>query len=74
MPRRSRALEALARHQPSPEPKAAPEGPIPEDELLRLSHSRIDDYETCPLKYRYVHVLRVPLLAHPYLFGATVMP
>jgi DNA helicase-2/ATP-dependent DNA helicase PcrA len=63
-PRKSRALEALARHQPASEMPAAPEGPIPEHELLRLSHSRIDDYETCPLKYRYVHVLRVPLLAH----------
>ena len=38
--------------------------PIPEDELLRLSYGQIDDYETCPLKYRYVHVLRVPLLTH----------
>ena len=63
-PRKSRALETLARHQPAPEPRVVPEGPIPEGELLRLSHSRIDDYETCPLKYRYVHVLRVPLLAH----------
>jgi DNA helicase-2/ATP-dependent DNA helicase PcrA len=63
-PRKSRALEALARHQPPPEPRVVPEGEIPEDELLRLSHSRIDDYETCPLKYRYIHVLRVPLLAH----------
>ncbi|MCG6928486.1 MAG: UvrD-helicase domain-containing protein [Acidobacteria bacterium] len=64
VPRKSRALEALARHQPAPEPRPMAEAPIPEDELLRLSHSRIDDYETCPLKYRYVHVLRVPLLAH----------
>jgi DNA helicase-2/ATP-dependent DNA helicase PcrA len=63
-PRKSRALEALARHQASPEPRPGPERPIPEDEVLRLSHSRIDDYETCPLKFRYVHVLRVPLLAH----------
>ena len=64
VPPKSRALEALARHQPAPEPRAAPEGPIPDDERLYLSQSRIDDYETCPLKYRYVHVLRVPLLAH----------
>ncbi len=63
-PRKSQALEALARNRPAPERGPAPERPIPEDELLRLSHSRIDDYETCPLKYRYVHVLRVPLLAH----------
>jgi DNA helicase-2/ATP-dependent DNA helicase PcrA len=64
VPRKSGALEALARHQPAPELPVPPEGPIPDHELLRLSHSRIDDYETCPLKYRYVHVLRVPLLAH----------
>jgi DNA helicase-2/ATP-dependent DNA helicase PcrA len=63
-PRKTQALEALARNRPAPEPGPAPERAIPEDELLRLSHSRIDDYETCPLKYRYVHVLRVPLLAH----------
>jgi DNA helicase-2/ATP-dependent DNA helicase PcrA len=63
-PRKSQALEALARHQPASEPRVVSERAIPDDELLRLSHSRIDDYETCPLKYRYIHVLRVPLLAH----------
>ena len=60
----SQALEALARNAPAPEPPPAGEPPIPEDELLRLSYGQIDDYETCPLKYRYVHVLRVPLLTH----------
>ena len=29
-----------------------------------LSHRQVDDYQTCPLKYRYVHVLRVPILRH----------
>ena len=29
-----------------------------------LSFRQIDDYETCPLKYQYVHRLRVPLLVH----------
>ena len=62
--RRTAPLEALAREAPAPEPKPPVEGEIPEDELLRLSYRQIDDYETCPLKYRYLHVLRVPLLAH----------
>jgi len=31
---------------------------------LQLSHYQIDDYLTCPLKYKYVHVLRVPILQH----------
>jgi DNA helicase-2/ATP-dependent DNA helicase PcrA len=64
IPRKSLALEALARHQPVPDPLPPVESPIPEDELLRLSFGQLDDYRTCPLKYRYVHVLRVPLLAH----------
>jgi DNA helicase-2/ATP-dependent DNA helicase PcrA len=62
--RRTAPLEALAREAKAPEPKPPVEGEIPEDELLRLSYRQIDDYETCPLKYRYLHVLRVPLLAH----------
>ena len=62
--RRTSALEALARNAAPPDPLPAPDREIPEDELLRISYGQIDDYETCPLKYRYVHVLRVPLLTH----------
>jgi DNA helicase-2/ATP-dependent DNA helicase PcrA len=63
-PRKSQALEALSRHRPSPDPLPPSDPPLREDEVLRLSYGQIDDYETCPLKYRYVHVLRVPLLTH----------
>jgi len=63
-PRRTTAQEALARQAPVPEPPLVAEPPLPDGELLRLSYNQIDDYETCPLKYRYVHVLRVPLLTH----------
>jgi DNA helicase-2/ATP-dependent DNA helicase PcrA len=71
-PRRSRALEAVARHQPAAEPEVAA-GPLPETEVLRLSFRQIDDYETCPLKYKYVHRLRVPLLVHHRIvFGSAV--
>jgi len=64
LPRRSQAREALAREAAVPEHEPAAEGPIPEDAPLSVSFSHIDDYETCPLKYRYVRVLRVPLLTH----------
>jgi DNA helicase-2/ATP-dependent DNA helicase PcrA len=64
VPRKTAPLEALERHAPVPSAPPPAEPPIPEDELLRLSYGQVDDYETCPLKYRYVHVLRVPLLAH----------
>lgn len=38
--------------------------PIPDDTVLTLSYYQIDDYLTCPLKYKYAHILRVPLLLH----------
>ncbi len=62
--RRTAPLEALARHAPALDPVPPAEAKVPADELLHLSYNQIDDYETCPLKYRYVHVLRVPLLTH----------
>ena len=62
--RRTAPLEALARNQPVPDPLPGPESPIPDDEPLTLSFRQIDDYSTCPLKYKYIHRIRVPLLAH----------
>jgi DNA helicase-2/ATP-dependent DNA helicase PcrA len=73
VPRKSQAREALARHQPVPDAIPAPDGPMPASETLRLSSTQIDDYRTCPLKYRYVHILRVPLLAHHRIvYGSAV--
>ena len=48
------------------EPKAAPVEPgrEPLDGPLSLSFYQVDDYLTCPLKYKYVHVLRVPIAPH----------
>jgi len=31
---------------------------------LRLDPHGVDDYRTCPLKYRYSHVLRIPIMRH----------
>ena len=40
------------------------------DEIISLSHYQIDDYLTCPLKYKYVHILKVPLLPnHQIIYG-----
>ncbi|MEE9181476.1 MAG: ATP-dependent helicase, partial [candidate division NC10 bacterium] len=38
--------------------------PMAADEILTLSHFSVDDYRTCPLKYKYVHVLQVPIREH----------
>ncbi|MBN2369255.1 MAG: ATP-dependent helicase [Vicinamibacteria bacterium] len=71
--RKSDVFEALARNRPRAEAVAGVLPPIAEDTMLRLSFNQIDDYRTCPLKYRYVHILRVPLLAHHrVVYGSAV--
>jgi DNA helicase-2/ATP-dependent DNA helicase PcrA len=72
-PRKSQALEALARHQPSPPETARPDAPMREAETLTLSFRQMDDYRTCPLKYKYIHRLKVPLLVHHrVVYGSAV--
>ena len=34
------------------------------EEILTLSHRKIDDFLTCPKKYKYIHILRVPIRQH----------
>ena len=52
-------------------PVDAPRGPITEP--LALSFYQIEDYLTCPRKYQYGHVLRVPLAPHHALiYGAAL--
>jgi DNA helicase-2/ATP-dependent DNA helicase PcrA len=73
VPRKSAPAEALARHQALADPEAPTARPLPTGEVLRVSYGQIDDYETCPLKYRYVHVWRVPLLTHHrVVYGSAV--
>lgn len=58
------AVEAIERFAPkAAEPLPASEK-IPQDEIINLSHGKIDDYLTCPLKYKYIHVLKVPVMPH----------
>ena len=46
---------------------------ISKDERLSLSFYPIDDYLTCPLKYKYVHILNVPLLpSHTIMYGSAL--
>jgi len=37
---------------------------IPEDNVIKLSFYHLDDYLTCPLKYKFVRILRVPIVQH----------
>ena len=69
--RKSTAGERLATFDGVATPVVAPDGPITEP--LSLSFYQIDDYLTCPLKYKYAHVLRVPLAPHhAIIYGAAL--
>ena len=61
---KSRALEVIERFAPQKESFRAESVKIPQGKLLSLSYYHLDDYSTCPLKYKYVHILRVPIMEH----------
>jgi DNA helicase-2/ATP-dependent DNA helicase PcrA len=65
------AEERLARFAAVDAPVAAERGPI--EEPLSLSFGQIDAYLTCPLKYKYAHVLRVPTAPHHALIYGSAM-
>ena len=57
------------------EPRAgAPEADrLPVEGPLTLSHSAIDDYLSCPLRYKYAQVVRVPTTPHhSMIYGAAL--
>jgi DNA helicase-2/ATP-dependent DNA helicase PcrA len=66
-PFKSTALEELRRVGATPavgEPAREDGPPLDPASPLELSHRQVDDYQTCPLKYRYIHLLRVPIRRH----------
>jgi DNA helicase-2/ATP-dependent DNA helicase PcrA len=72
-PAHAAALEEIRRQAGPAEPGLDAEPPLGADVALELSHRQIDDYQTCPLKYRYVHVLRVPIRRHhTVVYGETL--
>ncbi|MFH1198663.1 MAG: UvrD-helicase domain-containing protein [Candidatus Omnitrophota bacterium] len=61
---KSSAKEAIERFAPKKDSKKSELEPLSEDKILNLSYYQIDDYLTCPLKYKYVNILRVPIMEH----------
>jgi DNA helicase-2/ATP-dependent DNA helicase PcrA len=62
--KKSSALEMIERNAPKPAVKPSARRKIEKEAVLNLSYYQIDDYRTCPLKYKYVHILRVPIMQH----------
>ncbi len=72
-PFRASPIETIHRHAPAADPQQSLPGVLPPDAPIALSFRQVDDYEICPLKYKYAHVLRVPLLRdHRVVYGAAV--
>ncbi len=70
-PRRATSVERLAGFEASHVPAEAIRGPATGP--LSLSFYQVDDYLTCPQKYKYVHVLRVPIAPHhSIIYGAAL--
>jgi DNA helicase-2/ATP-dependent DNA helicase PcrA len=64
-------LERLAAFEPVEPPAETAREPV--EGPLSLSFYAIDDYLTCPAKYRYSHLLRVPLAPHhSIIYGAAL--
>jgi len=66
-------VEAIHRHAPPGNGQQNLEGVIPPDQPIILSYRQVDDYDLCPLKYKYTHILRVPLLRdHRVVYGSAI--
>ena len=65
--------DRLARATPPPTPLPGPQAATPLPEPLRLDPHGVDDYLTCPLKFRYSHVLKIPIMRyHLVIYGAAL--
>jgi DNA helicase-2/ATP-dependent DNA helicase PcrA len=65
------AIDRIAALDAPAQPPEAERRPI--EGPLTLSHSAIDAYLTCPAKYRYSHVMRVPTAPHHALIYGSAL-
>jgi DNA helicase-2/ATP-dependent DNA helicase PcrA len=65
-------LEEIKRYAESaPQPKLVSEEKV--EGILTLSYFQVDDYLTCPLRYKYRHIMRIPVLPHHNLIFGRVL-
>ncbi|MFC1698818.1 ATP-dependent helicase [Candidatus Omnitrophota bacterium] len=70
---KTQAIQEIERFAPKASGIPLAERAIPADQLLALSFRQIDDYLTCPLKYKYVHILRIPIMRHhSVVYGSSI--
>ena len=69
------ALEKIEKFAPSPPPtsRRATQTLLFDVDFLKLTQGSIDDFLTCAYKYRYVHILHIPILRHhTVVYGAAL--
>ena len=59
------AYDELQRFAAPPPEVDSPLPRLGDDNVLTISYTEIDDYRRCPLRYRFAHVLRIPVLPTP---------
>jgi DNA helicase-2/ATP-dependent DNA helicase PcrA len=64
---RLQAFEELQRFQEAPNETDTPLPALGADDILTVSYSDIEDYRRCPLRYRFAHVLQIPVLPTPQM-------
>ena len=69
------AIEKIARHAPPLKENAAIQrtAAINSDQILRISRQQIDDYYTCPKKYYFSSVIKIPLPTNwHFMYGTAI--
>jgi len=69
---RTSALEEIKRYA-SYRPKSSTSLKVEEKGVLALSFTQVDDYLTCPLRYKFRHIMRIPVLPHHNLVFGRVL-
>ncbi|MFO7866725.1 MAG: ATP-dependent DNA helicase [Candidatus Aminicenantes bacterium] len=69
---RSSPLEEIERYAPKP-PSSRVSRKVAEPEIIPMSYYRVADYLTCPLKFRFRHVVQVPVPPHYNLVYGRVL-
>ena len=62
--KKASSLEAIQRFAPKKDSIQPVIKKIDAETPVHLTYYQIDDYLTCPLKYKYVSILRVPIMEH----------
>jgi DNA helicase-2/ATP-dependent DNA helicase PcrA len=67
------ALEKIKAFSPTPEMAKLLAGFYRDGQTLVLTPHQIDDYISCPLKFKYVHVFKIPLMKnHAIIYGSAI--